>query len=146
MRGAMVYSKSPGSSANFDTQSFPREGLLKNTLAEVTGKKERVGSSSAKRSKKAQLGYANILRLVYNSEIKGRIFNFGEHRSKLAEQAGICDQIPNGKFFSHALKYGPKHSALLLGQSGFSAEPHDITTGFPSFQLPCVYNLFQFRQ
>jgi len=52
VRGAIIDPEGAGASANIDPQRFPGEGLLKDPLAEVPGKKERVRTIRAEGSEK----------------------------------------------------------------------------------------------
>ena len=145
MRGSVIDTEGAGSSANIDTQRFPGEGLLKDPLAEVPGKKESVRTIRAEGSEKPQVRNADVLRLVHDREVERRMLAPGHDRSQAAEQASVRDQVPGCQTSADAIEDGPEDGALRLGESCLSAQAHDIAIRLPAFQLPRINGLFPFR-
>ena len=64
MRGAIIDLERRRPAADVDAEPLPREGLLKDALSEIAGEEQRVRPLGRNRREEAQLGDAEVLRLV----------------------------------------------------------------------------------
>jgi hypothetical protein len=70
-----------GAAADVDAERLPGERLLEDALAEVAGEEQAVGSG-AQRGEEAQLGDADVLRLVDDGEVEGRAVGLRQVRGE----------------------------------------------------------------
>src|SRR5579884_3033895 len=71
MRGTVIDVERPRPSADIDSQRFPRERLLEDTLAQVANEKQAVAPPAADGRQKPQLSRSEILGFVHHSKLEG---------------------------------------------------------------------------
>ena len=69
---------------------------------------------------------ADVLRLVHDGEVEGRILAAGQRGCQRGEHPGVGDQLPRLQPAANPLEDGPQHRALRLRQPGLAAEAGDI--------------------
>ena len=82
MGRSIVEFESLRSSPDIDPQRFPGKRRLENSLSWITYEKEAVWPLAAQRSKKTELGDADVLRLIHDCEVKRRVPAILERRSQ----------------------------------------------------------------
>jgi len=60
------------------------------------------------------MSHADVLGLVHDGKIEGRIFAFGYDSGQSAEHACISDQVPRRQARTDMIENRPENSALLL--------------------------------
>jgi len=133
-----------GPSANIDTERFPRERLLKDPLPEIACEKQPIGSRCSDRSQETQLGNADILRLIDDSEIESSFFAGGETSTEPAKDIRPGDKIALRQPGPHALEDRPEDFPLLAPDPGLAAEARNIAIGIPAAQLPRIDDIAPF--
>ncbi len=72
MRGPIVHAQRLRPPSHIHAERLPREGLLENALAKITGKEQSIRPAGGESGKKAQFGDADVLRFVHHRSIVGR--------------------------------------------------------------------------
>src|SRR5690606_35852833 len=72
VRRAVVDAQRARASSYVNAEGQPGEGLLEDALAEVAGEEEAVATPGAESCQEAQLGDAEVLRLVHDCVVEGR--------------------------------------------------------------------------
>ena len=70
MGSAVIHAQRARSAANVHAQGFPGEGLLEDSLAEVSGEEQSVWATGAERGEEPQVGDGEVLRLVGDYEVE----------------------------------------------------------------------------
>ena len=144
MRGAVIHSQGPRSTAYVNAEGLPGEGLLEDTLAEVASEEEGVGAVGPQGSQKTEMGNADVLGFVNDGEVEDGLAGVGERGGKLVEEGGIGDEVAGLQFGTDAAEDCPQNIALRLWKAGLAAKADDIAVRIPTCQLPGVHNLFPF--
>ena len=114
MRGPVIHPQRARSSANVDAELLPREGLLEDALAEIAGEEEAVGTATAEGGQKAQLGDADVLRLVDDDVVERRPAERRHPSRQLVEHLRLGDHPVGVERAARLLEDRPKHLALRL--------------------------------
>src|SRR5438128_2493299 len=101
MRGAVIDSQARGAAANIDPELLPREWLLEDPLAEVTGEEESVWPAAAKRCDKTQLRNADVLRFVDDDVVEDRTRHRLQFLRESREEARLGHQLVGGELGEH---------------------------------------------
>jgi hypothetical protein len=107
VRRAVINAQSVGTAANIDAERFPGEGLLEYPLAEIAGQEHPVGSRCSNSSQEAQLGNADILRLIDDGEIEHPFATVGDVIGQPAEHIGPGDDVAPHQLSADPLEHRP---------------------------------------
>ena len=131
---AVVDPEGVRAAAQVDAERLPGEGLEKDALAEVAGEEKAVGSPGGLAREKAQLGDADVLGLVDDDEVEGRLRAFGEAREEVrpGNQATCIEPL------TFPGEDRPQRLALLTADAGLAAEARNLAMGVPVADPPGV--------
>src|SRR6266851_1788418 len=114
MRCPVIDSQCGRPPPNIDAQRFPGEGLLKDSLAQVSREEEAIRPASTESRQKPQLRDTDILGFIDHCELKRRMRGIAEFRRHPAKQAGVGDQTTSSQCVTYTLENRPKHGSLGL--------------------------------
>ena len=107
-------------------------------LTEVAGKEQGVRAPGAEGGQKAQLGHADVLRLVHHAELERWARHFRELALQATEQARFGQEpvlVQSGGYLGEVR---PEDLALPFGQASPPTEPRHVPILFPACELPGV--------
>jgi hypothetical protein len=109
--------------ADVDAERPPREGLLEDSLAEVTGEEEAVGTPLSERGEEPQVSHAHVLRLVHYNVVVRSLGSCPEQVGELGEHPEFSKPALVGKTAADPLEDRPEDFTLLLWEARLPTEP-----------------------
>ena len=138
MGGVLVDPQGVRAAADVDPQGAPGERRLEDPLTEVAGEEQGVRAPGAEGGKKAQLGHADVLRLVHHAELERRMCHLRDLALQATEQARFGQEPALVESGGHLGEDRPEELPLPFGQASPPTEPRLVPLLFQARKLPGV--------
>ena len=114
------------------------ERRLEDPLTEVAGEEQGVRAPGAEGGQKAQLGHADVLRLVDHAELEWRMRHLRDLALQATEQTRFGQEPVLVQSGGHLGEDRPEELPLPFGQASPPTEPRHVPILFPARKLPGV--------